>query len=184
MVLSLFPPYPSSTFALHLSVISCRLLLLLVFLQAAEQVNPKAYPLADAQLTITILDLIQQAANYKQLKKGANEGSFAFHTQVMWIHYTQQIVKRCSSRGLDEFLCQLWYLVVGCVWSDIRNYFFFEPFESLLCYLCDFLFLGFAPSHGQQPRHWTEGFPSSLSWRRIRSHSKSFSTFPCLLRTR
>ena len=36
--------------------------------------NPKAYPLADAQLTITILDLIQQAANYKQLKKGANEG--------------------------------------------------------------------------------------------------------------
>jgi len=37
-------------------------------------VNPKAYPLADAQLTITIMDLVQQAANYKQLKKGANEG--------------------------------------------------------------------------------------------------------------
>lgn len=36
--------------------------------------NPKAYPLADSQLTITILDLVQQAANYKQLKKGANEG--------------------------------------------------------------------------------------------------------------
>lgn len=36
--------------------------------------NPKAYPLADAQLTITIMDLVQQAANYKQLKKGANEG--------------------------------------------------------------------------------------------------------------
>lgn len=40
-------------------------------LQAA--VNPKAYPLADDALTVTILDLIQQAANYKQLKKGANE---------------------------------------------------------------------------------------------------------------
>ncbi|KAH7546407.1 hypothetical protein FEM48_Zijuj01G0197700 [Ziziphus jujuba var. spinosa] len=39
-----------------------------------EAVNPKAYPLADAQLTITIMDLVQQAANYKQLKKGANEG--------------------------------------------------------------------------------------------------------------
>ncbi|KAI5441302.1 RNA binding protein snu13, variant 2 [Lathyrus oleraceus] len=38
-----------------------------------ETVNPKAYPLADAQLTITIMDLVQQAANYKQLKKGANE---------------------------------------------------------------------------------------------------------------
>ncbi|KAL6549233.1 RNA binding protein snu13 [Orobanche hederae] len=37
-----------------------------------EAVNPKAYPLADAQLSITILDLIQQAANYKQLKMGAN----------------------------------------------------------------------------------------------------------------
>lgn len=36
--------------------------------------NPKAYPLADAQLTITILDIVQQASNYKQLKKGANEG--------------------------------------------------------------------------------------------------------------
>lgn len=40
--------------------------------------NPKAYPLADAQLTITILDLVQQAANYKQLKKGANEGWIFF----------------------------------------------------------------------------------------------------------
>ncbi|RAL42154.1 hypothetical protein DM860_011937 [Cuscuta australis] len=42
---------------------------------AAESVNPKAYPLADAQLTITILDLVQQAANFKQLKKGANEAT-------------------------------------------------------------------------------------------------------------
>ena len=38
--------------------------------------NPKAYPLADPSLTISILDLVQQATNYKQLKKGANEGSF------------------------------------------------------------------------------------------------------------
>ena len=36
--------------------------------------NPKAYPLADAQLTVTIIDLLKQAVNYKQLKKGANEG--------------------------------------------------------------------------------------------------------------
>jgi hypothetical protein len=27
-------------------------------------------------LTISILDLVQQAANYKQLKKGANEGAW------------------------------------------------------------------------------------------------------------
>ncbi|KAH9294268.1 hypothetical protein KI387_040524, partial [Taxus chinensis] len=41
----------------------------------AEAVNPKAYPLADNQLTITIMDLVQQASNYKQLKKGANEAT-------------------------------------------------------------------------------------------------------------
>ncbi|KAH9605138.1 hypothetical protein KSS87_015833 [Heliosperma pusillum] len=38
-----------------------------------ESTNPKAYPLADAQLTITIMDIVQQACQYKQLKKGANE---------------------------------------------------------------------------------------------------------------
>ena len=35
----------------------------------------QAYPLADAQLSITILDLVSQANNYKQLKKGANEAT-------------------------------------------------------------------------------------------------------------
>ncbi|CAL5063718.1 unnamed protein product [Urochloa decumbens] len=43
--------------------------------QSQEAVNPKAYPLADAQLTLSILEIIQQAANYKQLKKGANEAT-------------------------------------------------------------------------------------------------------------
>ena len=38
-------------------------------------VNPKAYPLADGDLTVTILDLVQQASNYKQLKTGANEAT-------------------------------------------------------------------------------------------------------------
>lgn len=42
--------------------------------KAEGGVNPKAYPLADAQLSTTIIDLLQQALNYKQLKKGANEG--------------------------------------------------------------------------------------------------------------
>uniref|UniRef100_A0A7S2FW40 Ribosomal protein eL8/eL30/eS12/Gadd45 domain-containing protein n=1 Tax=Florenciella parvula TaxID=236787 RepID=A0A7S2FW40_9STRA len=39
------------------------------------EVNPKAYPLADAEMTVKILDLVQQACNYKQLKKGANEAT-------------------------------------------------------------------------------------------------------------
>lgn len=37
-------------------------------------VNPKAYPLADPQLSAKILNLVKQAVNYKQLRKGANEG--------------------------------------------------------------------------------------------------------------
>ncbi|KAH9742024.1 Ribonucloprotein [Citrus sinensis] len=40
---------------------------------SGESVNSKAYPLADSHLTITLMDLVQQAANYKLLKKGANE---------------------------------------------------------------------------------------------------------------
>ena len=41
---------------------------------ASKLQNPKAYPLADEELNKHILDLVQQAMNYKQLKKGANEG--------------------------------------------------------------------------------------------------------------
>ncbi|KAG0020198.1 NHP2-like protein 1 [Podila clonocystis] len=39
------------------------------------EVNPKAWPLADAALTNSIMDLVQQASHYKQLKKGANEAT-------------------------------------------------------------------------------------------------------------
>ncbi|KAE9464399.1 hypothetical protein C3L33_03694, partial [Rhododendron williamsianum] len=63
-----------------------------------EAVNPKAYPLADAQLTITILDLVQQAANYKQLKKGANEGQLHLHI------YTHTHEGYTLNRGISEFV--------------------------------------------------------------------------------
>jgi len=45
-------------------------------------VNPKAFPLADAQLTTTILDVVQQANNYKQLRKGANEATKALNRGI------------------------------------------------------------------------------------------------------
>jgi U4/U6 small nuclear ribonucleoprotein SNU13 len=54
--------------------------------QADGEVNPKAYPLADPQLTVKILDLVQQAANYKQLRKGANEAT------------------KTLNRGISEFI--------------------------------------------------------------------------------
>ncbi|KAL1934029.1 hypothetical protein VTP01DRAFT_6211 [Rhizomucor pusillus] len=48
--------------------------------------NPKAFPLADAALTNQILDLVQQASHYKQLKKGANEAT------------------KTLNRGISEFI--------------------------------------------------------------------------------
>ena len=45
----------------------------LVVRHTMTDVNPKAYPLADADLTVALMDLVQQAQGYKQLKKGANE---------------------------------------------------------------------------------------------------------------
>lgn len=43
--------------------------------QEKKNQQSKAFPLADAQLTVNILDLVQSANNYKQIKKGANEAT-------------------------------------------------------------------------------------------------------------
>ncbi|CAB4424135.1 unnamed protein product [Rhizophagus irregularis] len=48
--------------------------------------NPKAFPLADVELTNQILNLFQQALHYKQFKKGANE------------------VTKALNRGISEFI--------------------------------------------------------------------------------
>jgi len=42
---------------------------------AEEQNSNAAWPIADVQLTQEILDLVQQASHYRQLKKGANEAT-------------------------------------------------------------------------------------------------------------
>ncbi|KAI8989710.1 NHP2/L7aE family protein [Trametes punicea] len=39
------------------------------------EAKTKAFPLADAQLTNSILDLVERASQFKQLKKGANEAT-------------------------------------------------------------------------------------------------------------
>uniref|UniRef100_A0A8C2N6X8 H/ACA ribonucleoprotein complex subunit 2 n=1 Tax=Capra hircus TaxID=9925 RepID=A0A8C2N6X8_CAPHI len=49
-------------------------------------INPKAYPLADAHLTKKLLNLVQQSCNYKQLRKGANEAT------------------KTLNRGISEFI--------------------------------------------------------------------------------
>merc|ERR1712026_166090 len=50
-------------------------LIILTNIKMADEVNPKAYPLAEQALTTKILNLVQQASNYKQLRKGANEAT-------------------------------------------------------------------------------------------------------------
>ncbi|KAF7311508.1 SnRNP subunit [Mycena kentingensis (nom. inval.)] len=40
-----------------------------------DEQRSKAWPMAEADLTDSILELVQQAGQYKQLKKGANEAT-------------------------------------------------------------------------------------------------------------
>merc|ERR1711957_742182 len=46
------------------------------------EMSEKAFPLADADLTIALLDLVQQATNYKQTKKGANEATKTLNRDI------------------------------------------------------------------------------------------------------
>ena len=71
-----------------------------------DEVNPKAYPLADAALTKEILDLVQQAANYKQLRKGANEAT------------------KTLNRGIAEFVV----MAADAEPLEVRNFFYSNLF--------------------------------------------------------
>ncbi|ODV60345.1 RNA binding protein SNU13 [Ascoidea rubescens DSM 1968] len=52
----------------------------------SSEPNPKAFPLADSSLSQQILDVVQQAQNLRQLKKGANEAT------------------KTLNRGISEFI--------------------------------------------------------------------------------
>ena len=49
---------------------------------AAAEVSDKAFPLADAQLSQSILDIVQEASNQKLIKKGANEATKALNRGI------------------------------------------------------------------------------------------------------
>lgn len=65
--------------------------------------NPKAYPLADASLANTIMDIVQQASNYKQLKKGANEGMAAAPT------LRSAVTASAFSLAISSLICKCVY---------------------------------------------------------------------------
>ena len=68
------------------------------------EVNPKAYPLADAKLTQTILDLVQQACNYKQLKKVSSTSTTDDLRRISRREATQSSEKKKKTRvSADPF---------------------------------------------------------------------------------
>ncbi|SBT77119.1 splicing factor, putative [Plasmodium ovale] len=50
--------------------------------EAEEEINAKVFPLASPELTNQILDVIQRATVYKQLKRGANEAVKSLHKGI------------------------------------------------------------------------------------------------------
>lgn len=62
-------------------------------------VNPKAYPLADQVLTTKIMNLVQQAANYKQVRKGANEA-----TKTLNRNLSELIIMAADAEPLEILL--------------------------------------------------------------------------------
>lgn len=63
------------------------------------EVNPKAYPLADSNLTTKILNLIQQANNYQQLRRGANEA-----TKTLNRNQSELIIMAADAEPLEILL--------------------------------------------------------------------------------
>ncbi|KAL3802420.1 hypothetical protein ACHAW5_001141 [Stephanodiscus triporus] len=63
--------------------------------------SEKAFPLADADLTIALLDLVQQATNYKQTKKGANEATKTLNRGI------SEMIIMCADAEPIEILLHL-----------------------------------------------------------------------------
>ena len=70
-------------------------------------VNPKAYPLSDQVLTGTILKLLEQATNYKQMRKGANEcmsGRTEWDPLMIFSSSLSFLATKCLNRGIAGFI--------------------------------------------------------------------------------
>lgn len=99
--------------------------------------SEKAYPLADADLTIALLDLIQQATNYKQSKKGANEATKTLNRGI-----SELIIMAADAEPIEillhlPLLCEdknvPYVFVPGWVATILwRNLFFMDTNNSLL----------------------------------------------------
>ncbi|CAE6450531.1 RNA binding protein snu13 [Ceratobasidium sp. 392] len=88
--------------------------------------NPKAFPLADANLTNQILDLVQQAGQYKQLKKGANEATKTLNRGI-----AEFIVLTADTEPIEILL----HLPLLC--EDKNVPYVFVPSKTALGRACD-----------------------------------------------
>jgi hypothetical protein len=98
--------------------------------------SEKAFPLADADLTVALLDLIQQATNYKQTKKGANEATKTLNRGI-----SELIIMAADAEPIEILL----HLPLLC--EDKNVPYVFVPrygisFVLLLLFLCDFEIVG------------------------------------------
>lgn len=90
-----------------------------------EKANPKAYPLAPAELAQHILELVQQALNYKQLKRGCNEA-----TKTLNRGQAQLIIMAADTEPI-EILMQIPLLC-----EDKNVYYVFVPSKLSLGRAC------------------------------------------------
>ena len=100
------------------------------------EVNPKAYPLADQALTAKILNLVQQATNYKQTKKGANESTKTLNRGI-----SEVIVMAADAEPIEiilhlPLLCEdknvPYVFVPRCV--RLLAFSWFSFFEGVVCF--------------------------------------------------
>jgi hypothetical protein len=140
--------------------------------------SEKAFPLADADLTVAILDLVQQATNYKQTKKGANEATKTLNRGISELivlaadaepieillhlpllcedkNVPYVFVPRCVNKE-DDNTSSLFFL------SKVFSHFAFEFFTILLTL--------------QQGRSWTCLRSLSPRYFVLHYHQRSFST--------
>lgn len=67
--------------------------------------NPSAaWPVADEALAQKILDTVQQAAHYRQLKKGANEGTFCLSLSLLARTNMKTPATKTLNRGTAELV--------------------------------------------------------------------------------
>lgn len=97
--------------------------------------NPKAYPLADTNLNVNILDMVQQATNYKQLKKGANEATKTLNRGI-----AELIIMAADTEPLEillhlPLLCEDKNVPYVFVPSKQVRYIYFSPHSSFLFFL-------------------------------------------------